>query len=171
MNRISKKFPGSHNSAYGFTLLEVIVSVALLLIVSFFIYQGFMSTIQYSANTSGYEMSAQTAKLNAQFALALNDPGTVKGLFIKPETGTKIVLSVNSHTFKPSTSLIDGDVQFSETSSLPATNRYSFSFKERSCPTPGCTGKLFWYEHTNDEGKTVIRQSCTEECGYDRLKP
>ena len=61
MNRISKKLPGTRYSSYGFTLLEVIISVALLLIVSLFIYQGFMSTIQYSANTSAYEMSAQSA--------------------------------------------------------------------------------------------------------------
>lgn len=172
MNRISKKLPGTRYSSYGFTLLEVIISVALLLIVSLFIYQGFMSTIQYSANTSAYEKSAQSAKKDAQFNLALKDPGNKRGLFIEPETGSKIVLSVNSYSFKPNTSLVAGDINYSETSSLPATNRYSYSFIERACPTTGCTGKIFWYEFKDpDTDDITIRQSCTKDCGYDAPKP
>jgi len=172
MNRISKKLPGTRYSSYGFTLLEVIISVALLLIVSLFIYQGFMSTIQYSSNTSAYEKSAQSAKKDAQSKLASKDPGHKRGLFIELEDGSKIVLSVNSYSFKPNTSLVAGDINYSETSSLPATNRYSYSFIERACPITGCTGKLYWYEFKDpDTKKITIRQSCTKDCGYDAPKP
>ena len=170
MNRISKKLPGTRYSSYGFTLLEVIISVALLLIVSLFIYQGFMSTIQYSANTSAYEKSAQSAKQIVQSKLALKapEPEHKRGLFIESEDGSEIVLSVNSYSVKPNTSLVAGDINYSETSSLPATNRYSYSFIERACPTTGCTGKIFWYE---DTATKTIRQSCTKDCGYDAPKP
>lgn len=53
MKRVLK---GSHKR--GFTLLEIILAVAIMMIVSSILIRGFMATLQYSANTSMYTKAA-----------------------------------------------------------------------------------------------------------------
>ena len=54
----------------GFTLLETLLSVALLVIISSMLMNGFMSTINYSHNTSVYAKSASTNYKKAMSDLA-----------------------------------------------------------------------------------------------------
>lgn len=121
---------GKRTTKRGFTLLETLLSVALLLIITLIVYQGFMSTLKLSTNTANYQKSANNANSAANQALA--SPNTASGTattiaFIPPVgigSGT-IILPVNSTAVVPvPPTLMDAE----DNSGLVTTHRYAFSY-------------------------------------------
>lgn len=165
MKLLAKSQMKSIRSKSGFTLLETLISVALLLIVSMFIYKGFMSTIQYSTSTSGYEASGQRARRDIHANIGARDPGTTTGLYIDSPTTDKVI-TISGYRHAYNAPVVDGIDEYEETPVSPASIRFGFSFQRRACPDPSCTGTLYWYEHTDGS----IQQKC-DTCTYDSVGP
>jgi len=128
--------PNKRITKHGFTLLETLLSVALLLIITLIVYQGFMSTLKLSTNTANYQKSANAANSTANLALA--NPNTASGsattiAFIPPVglgSGT-ILLPVNATGVYPvPPTVMDAE----DDSGLVTTHRYAFSYIS---PAPG----------------------------------
>lgn len=161
--RFTKK---SNRSKSGFTLLETLISVALLLIVSMFIYQGFMSTIQYSSSTAGYEKSGQAARRDIHANIGARDvSATPKGLYVDSPFDDKVI-TISGYRHAYDASIADGVDDYEEAALSPASIRFGFSFQQRTCPDPSCSGVLQWYRHTDDS----IQQKC-DTCTYDSVSP
>jgi prepilin-type N-terminal cleavage/methylation domain-containing protein len=161
--RFTKK---SNRSKSGFTLLETLISVALLLIVSMFIYQGFMSTIQYSSSTAGYEKSGQAARRDIHANIGARDvSATPKGLYVDSPFDDKVI-TISGYRHAYDASIADGVDDYEEAALSPASIRFGFSFQQRACPDPSCSGVLQWYRHTDDS----IQQKC-DTCTYDSVLP
>lgn len=167
--RFTKK---SNRSKSGFTLLETLISVALLLIVSMFIYQGFMSTIQYSSSTAGYEKSGQAARRDIHANIGARDvSATPKGLYVdfpSPFDDKDKVITISGYRHAYDASIADGVDDYEEAALSPASIRFGFSFQQRACIDPSCSGVLQWYRHTNDDGSSSIQQKC-DTCTYDSV--
>jgi prepilin-type N-terminal cleavage/methylation domain-containing protein len=154
----SKKFGErkSLSSRRGFTLLETMIAVALMLIVTIITYQGFMSSLQYSGNTAMFEKTSQAAVKDANLAIgAGNYKGTSdEGLLLQNSSGTySQVLRVNTYDIKLVPTLVSGDPAYDESAQHAATNRYSFHYVVRPCTeTTGCTGSVRFY----DEGGIIV---------------
>lgn len=122
--------PGKHTSKRGFTLLETLLSVALLLIITLIVYQGFMSTLKLSTNTANYQKSANVANSSANEALASPNTasGTATTITFIPPVGIgsgPIVMPVNSTAVYPAPpTLMDAE----DDSGLVTTHRYAFSY-------------------------------------------
>ena len=114
----------------GFTLLETLLSVALLLILTLIIYQGFMTTLKISANTANYQKSANNANSSANLALA-NNPGVapfVSTISFNPPSGIGVsteVFDVNIYKAVPASPVI---LDAEDNSGLVTANRYSFRY-------------------------------------------
>ena len=179
--RFTKK---SNRSKSGFTLLETLISVALLLIVSMFIYQGFMSTIQYSSSTAGYEKSGQAARREIHANIGARDvSATPKGLYVDfPSPFDDKVITISGYRHAYDASIADGVDDYEEAALSPASIRFGFSFQQRACPISSCSGVLQWYRHTadddsssdddgsssDDDGSSSIEQKC-DTCTYDSV--
>lgn len=161
--RFTKKF---NRSKSGFTLLETLISVALLLIVSMFIYQGFMSTIQYSSSTAGYEKSGQAARRDIHANIGARDvSATPKGLYVDSPFNDKVI-TISGYRHAYNASIADGIDDYEEAALSPASIRFGFSFQQRACPVSSCSGVLQWYKHTD----ASIQQKC-DTCTYDSVSP
>lgn len=133
----------------GFTLIETILAIAMLTILVVIVYQGFLSTIQFSANTAKYEQSANNA--DSQVELALSNAGStiptpVAGIFLK-STSLYVyskVLPVAVFDAVPTTVQNYGIADYKESTSLPASNRHAFTYAARVCPVDGA--QLAWYK-------------------------
>ena len=156
----------SNRSQSGFTLLETLISVALLLIVSMFIYQGFMSTIQYSSSTAGYEKSGQAARRDIHANIGARDvSATPKGLYVDSPFDDKVI-TISGYRHAYDASIADGVDDYEEAALSPASIRFGFSFQQRACPDPSCSGVLQLYRHTDDS----IQEKC-DTCIYDSVLP
>jgi type II secretory pathway pseudopilin PulG len=138
----------------GFTLLETLIAVALLMVATVIVYQGFSSTLQYSSNTAQFAKSAQIADKSVKQGISAGDTmGAVApdgsivisgsygaGLFSQP-------LAVKEYSSKPIPVVIVGNVDYQE-SDFNSVNRHGFSYAGRLCPV--CNTPLQWYE---DGGK------------------
>lgn len=166
-----KKDTRKHNKYYrrskcGFTLLETVLAVALLLIITAFIYQGFMSTIHYSTNTAVYQRSGE---YNERFVKGmLHDFSThmevYEGLYIEDASGLNDkVLTIHRITGDVSFDTLDAISEFSERSDEPIRRRHGLAYIERRCPDPDCDAPLRWYQHENGN----IYEMCMDpDCGY-----
>ncbi len=121
----------------GFTLLETLLSVALLLIITLIVYQGFMSTLKLSTNTANYQKSANSANSSAN--QALESPNTASGsattiTFIPPVGigSGPLVFPVKSTAVYPSPPTV---MDAEDSSGLVTTHRYAFSYISPP-PTP-----------------------------------
>jgi len=122
----------------GFTLIETILAVAMLTILVVIVYQGFLSTIQFSANTAKYEKSANEADSNVELALS-NAMGTIQtpnaGIslngtiyhFCNPVSYHKDILVVVFDA-GPVTGQNYGKADYKESTSPPACNRHAFTY-------------------------------------------
>jgi prepilin-type N-terminal cleavage/methylation domain-containing protein len=152
----------------GFTLLETIISVALLLVITLFVYQGFMATLQYSSNTALFEKSAQEAAKNVSHDISNSDTaGAVSpdaGLFLTGSYGAGTfskVLAVSTYDYTSEPVLYPGEAAYNESARHDAANRHGFSYAGRICPVAGCDGELRWYR----DGVNVW--AFCPVCGYD----
>ncbi len=144
---------GTRSSRKGFTLLETIIAVALMMIVTIIVYRGFMSSLQYSANTVEFERTAQAAvnDVNSAFSAGNSSGGSSdEGLFVVTNSGSySQVLRVNTVTDSQNPDLIIGDTEFNEqgANSAAATNRHGFFYVVRPCTQSGCTGSIRFYKN------------------------
>lgn len=154
------------HSSRGFTLLEIVLAVAMMVIVSLIVYQGFMSSLQYSSNTAQFEKTAQEAfkEVNSAFSAGFTPGDDDGGLYLKSGTYSQVI-RVNKVADTQSPTLIIGDPNYDESgiADVAATNRKAFSYVTRPC-TNGCGGTMLYYKQTVG-GVTKIIAKCSL-CGY-----
>lgn len=145
------------SSRTGFTLLEVILAVAILLICSMMLIKGFLSTLQYTNNTSVYVKLSGTnygsaidhiaAKSNALTSSAATHKMTVKSTI--SADGLTSVIGVNSTKYSTLSSNVNSlTARYTEGQSS-APNRTSF-WLGNECPD--ChNGFVYAYDQDNDD--------------------
>ena len=159
------------SSKRGFTLLETMLAVALLLIVSLISYEGFMTTLNYAGDTAladrvsnvnaGYvykTMGASTASLHggtSDKALMIKGPGytgVIQGHAFEESGGFSVFSSGSAYT---------DDSNFSST-----TDRHGFTYVARAFVKDG-HGILGYFAETDASGNKVYVAKCTEPgCTY-----
>ena len=134
----------------GFTLIETMLAVAILLVLSMAIYQGFMATIKYTWNTALFEKSvvSNAGTINLKLAttpaasitpsvgiyLSWTDPGIAHGFK---------VLGGQKYSAVPTVASINlGDSTYQEIPSLAATHQKGFSYLPALCSK--CHSQLTW---------------------------
>lgn len=121
----------------GFTLIETILAIAMFTILVVIVYQGFLSTIQFSANTAKYEKSANEADSNVELALS-NAVGTIQTPnarislngtyhYCFPVSYNKVI-PVVVFDAGPVTGQNYGIADYKESTSPPACNRHAFTY-------------------------------------------
>ena len=159
-------------SKRGFTLLETMLSVALLLIVTLIAYEGFMTTLNYAGDTAladrvsntnagniYKEMGKQTASISG---------GETSTAILIEGTGYKNAIQVHAlhenggmSVFSAGSELTD-DSNFSHT-----TNRSGFYYVARKCPNDNTVLKFF--DATDDAGNHYVEGRCTKSgCTYKK---
>lgn len=144
---------GHDCSRKGFTLLETVLAVALMLIITIIIYQGFMSTLQYSGNTAMFERTAQnnSKSANAHIGAGTANGGVSdEGIYLVNSSKTfSQVIRVNTTDLTASdTDWSYGDAAFNESSQSAATHRFSFHYATRPCPDTACDGIVRFYKNS-----------------------
>jgi type II secretory pathway pseudopilin PulG len=157
----------STRSRSGFTLLETLISVALLMIATVIVYQGFASTLQYSSNTAQFAKSAQIADKSVKLNIAAGDTmGAVSpdgALYISGNTPAGLfsrVLPVKEYSASPTPNVIVGDVDFQE-GDFSSVNRHGFAYAGRLCPI--CGSEMQWYK----DGSEYYGFCSDTTCIYD----
>ena len=126
----------------GFTLLEVLLAVAILLIASTMVMQGFMSTLSYSGNTAIYaKYGGKNGKtVNAKIADnkdKIDAMGTSSPMELSMTvSGSSKKIRVNTWKGTDSGTIVSGG-SFGETSGNTSTNRYavSYAMPDMECST------------------------------------
>lgn len=139
----------------GFTLLETMLAVGILVILTLIVYQGFVSTMQLTKNTSLYEKSGNlsTGVINTSLQNANTAPSIApsQGLYLD-NSGTysfERVVSVTVYKGVTSVNTNYGDPLYYENSSK-STNRSGFTFQAPLCPNDHT--ELKWYLRTDGSG-------------------
>lgn len=156
-------------SKRGFTLLETMLSVALMLIVSLIVYEGFMTTLNYAGDTALAErVSNQNAgncyKTMGQATQSLH-AGTESTAIMVSGTGYKGVFQVHAFSEEGGMSIFSSGSSFTDdTNFLNTTNRHGFVYRARMCPS--CSAVLGFFQETSG-GNTIYVAKCTEpSCTY-----
>ncbi|MEI8200058.1 MAG: prepilin-type N-terminal cleavage/methylation domain-containing protein [Eubacteriales bacterium] len=116
----------------GFTLVETVIAIGMLLVIVIIIYQGFLSTIQLSTNTANFQKAGDLAagSVNRKIATAS---------ITSPTPALQAI-----HLGSPSFNKNLGVFAFKATPS-PNTNYGDEKYREVS-PTPSTTSRSgFWY--------------------------
>ena len=132
----------------GFTLIETMLAVGILLILSLVIYQGFSATIKYSWNTTRFEKSLITnaGAVNQKLAgSTIGTPTPSVGIYLSWNGGANSkVLGGQQYAITPLVGAINlGDSSYQESTSLASTHQYGFSYLPKRCPTDG--SEMTWY--------------------------
>ncbi len=169
MLRVNKK------SRQGFTLLETMLSIALLLIVSLVAYEGFMTTMSVAADTAlADRMSNDNQKSVYNDVSEKTNGGGEVGYNI----GTAIFVSgggvdscyqVTTVTGAAGASHFTGTALMQDTAFTNTTNRHGFYYTARCCERHGLPLKYF--EVTDPSGTKYVEGRCpykdaTGECAY-----
>ena len=124
----------------GFSLLETMLAVALLLIVSLIVYQGLASTIKVSGNTALYERTGKEAASDANTILNSTSvagytpsSGQITMTRTDAPASAPVTLSVDKYSLSPSVPFRFSDVDVNDTSSPTSTHRQVFRYVS---PTP-----------------------------------
>lgn len=137
---ISAKSTGSHSRS-GFTLLEIMIAVALMLIVTIVVYKGFMASIQYSSNTVQFEKAAQAGveEVNQDHSSGNAADAGDKGLYLDDGSADGIVLRVGQVQDSQTPIIVSGEAAYEENdaSSFAASNRKVFYYAIRPCEVCG----------------------------------
>lgn len=153
----------------GFTLLETLIAVALLMIATIIVYRGFASTMQYSSNTAQFAKTAQAADKSIKLNLSAGDSlGAVSpdgALYLSGNyEGTSFakVLPVKEYSASPTPSqVVVGDGEFTE-SNFVSVRRHGFAYSGRVCPT--ChAAPLQWYK----DGANYYAFCSDSSCPFD----
>ena len=122
-------------SKQGFTLLETMLSIALLLVLTLIIYQGFVSTMKISTNTALYSKSGTSAAGNVYLLMSttpVNSATVATGAIhlkdITSSTGFEKNLGVVTFKSTPTTNTAFSDTAFQESTTLSSTNRHGFIY-------------------------------------------
>lgn len=84
----------------GFTLLETLLAVAILLVLTIVVYQGFVSTMHVAANTAMFEQTGNIANSQANAALSGSSALTPSvGKVLLHSTGVTFDLSVDVNAY------------------------------------------------------------------------
>lgn len=163
----SQRRVSSVRTRRGFTLLETLIAVALLMIATVIVYQGFASTLQYSANTSQFDKAAQNADKSVKLGISSADSmGAVapdSALYLSGTYGGgtfQKVLPVREYVSSPTPNLITGNVDYQE-SDFSSVNRHGFAYAGRLCPI--CGAELQWYK----DGADFWAFCSDTTCSYD----
>ena len=139
MNRVfhrkqGKRIRRASAGKRGFTILETMISIAILLILTLIMYQGFVSLFQYSVSTSIFEKSSDTNAGTVNTFIAgtqsANHNGTIT-LSYASCTGndphfTSINIFVLNVAINPAT---PGGPAYQEGLGAPSTHRYGFVYR------------------------------------------
>lgn len=112
----------------AFTLLEVLLAMAILVVVSTMVMDGFMSTLKYSSNSALYARDGAQNSSSAYSTIAekagVKDTaqGTPSSIRVAA-SGTDYDISVNTWAFRDSTNSI-----YAETNGSCASNRYAVTY-------------------------------------------
>ncbi len=117
----------------GFTLLETMLSIALLLVLTLIIYQGFVSTMQISTNSALYSKSGMAASGNVYSQMATTVVGAATtpsaAIHLENKDGSyKKNLGVIVCTSSPTTNTAYGDAAYRESTTLSSTKRHGFVY-------------------------------------------
>ncbi|MBR3056689.1 MAG: prepilin-type N-terminal cleavage/methylation domain-containing protein [Clostridiales bacterium] len=169
MLRVSKM------SKRGFTLLETMLSVALLLIVSLVAYEGFMTTMSVAADTAlADRMSNDNQKQVYNDVSVVTNGGGETGY----NTGTAIFVSgggvdscyqVTKVTGAAGASHFTGTALMQDAQFTNTTNRHGFYYTARCCDRHN--EPLKYYEVTDGSGTKYVEGRCpykdaTGQCTY-----
>jgi len=156
-------------SRRGFTLLETMLSVALLLIVSLVVYQGFLSILSYAADTaladrmsnenqgnmykdvSDVTNGAKVASNNSGHALYIDGGGINTVYMVHPMTGD----AGASH--------FTGTSLMQDPTFVATTKRHGFYYVCRACPSHN--EPLLYYEQDDGHGGKNIVGKCPHKEG------
>ena len=175
------------SSKRGFTLLETMLSIAVLLIVTLIVYEGFMTTLNYSGDTAladrvgndnagemylwmGSNNGSYSANSNAPCALLIR--GNLTGANADGSQ-PKITLVIGAS----SNSAAGGNSAFASSSINSAygsgtvfsntTNRHAFTYSVRTCPE---CGKALDYYYVTESGATKMYAKCKDtDCPYSNI--
>lgn len=124
----------AHKRSYrkhGFTLIETVLALGLLMILVIIVYQGFMSTIQLSANTLNYEVTGDLAAgmANSKVATAVvaaAPPAYAIHLDSSVFTNNRKNIGVCVYKAILVTDTNYGDTNYREAGSVASTSRTGF---------------------------------------------
>lgn len=163
----------SRVSKRGFTLLETMLSVALLLIVSLIVYEGFMTSLNYSGDTALAERVSNDNAGTVYTTLSQKTSGSSEAGYHVPigirVDGAKldVALQVNRISSSGGMSVFsDGSAYTDDAPFLNTVSRSGFSYVARACKTH--TSKACsYYKITGSDGKKYIEIRCNESgCTY-----
>jgi len=153
------------SSKRGFTLLETMLSVALLLIVTLIAYEGFMTTLNYAGDTaladrvSNKNAGSIYEEIGKKTAYESISGGASTTAIMIEGTGYKNAIQVHPihkntgmSVFSAGSSLTD-DSNFSHT-----TNRSGFYYEARQCKTHKKNFK--YYDVTKADGTHYVEGRC-----------
>ena len=156
LNKVSKR---------GFTLLETMLSVALLLIVTLIAYEGFMTTLNYAGDTAlADRVSNKNAgnvlkEVGKNTAYSTINGGTSSTAIMIEGTGYKNAIQVKAihedggmSVFSAGSGLSD-DSNFSHT-----TNRAGFYYVARQCKTH--KKNFQYFDVTKSDGTHYVEARC-----------
>lgn len=169
------------SSRKGFTLLETLLSVAILLVVTLIAYEGFMSTLNYAGDTALAERvsndnanAALTKVSNVTNGTALISDDKSTGLLV---TGTDFFGVYQVEVFKENAGLS----HFSPTSLMQDANfaktadRSGFAYVNRGCGKDGHEDCEVVYFEVTVNGSKKIKAQCSHkdadgnyDCDYVR---
>lgn len=110
----------------GFTLIETLLAVALLLIVVLIVYQGLATTMLFAENTSLFEQTGNKADSDANTALSngsSNGTGAVDLVCTSGYTFSLLNLPVNTYSAEPVPAFYFGDEPYA------SAHRKVFTYK------------------------------------------
>lgn len=122
----------------GFTLLETMLSIALLLVLTIIIYQGFVATMQISKNSALYSKSGSKAAGNVYTQMATTTVDAsytpVYAIHLQYDSNNPTDpthyknLGIVLCTSSPTTNTNYGDTAFRESTTLSSTKRHGFVY-------------------------------------------
>ncbi len=156
-------------SKRGFTLLETMLSVALLMIVSLVAYQGFSSTMSYAADTALAERMS-----NENAGVVLNSVGgATNGTRVTSnDTGTAIyidggainnVYMVTEKTGDSGISHLTGTALMQDGDFANTATRHGFYYTCRNCGSH--SEPLQYFIETDGSGNQVVVGKCPHKTG------
>lgn len=169
-------FRYTKSSKRGFTLLETMLAVALLLIVTLISYEGFMTTLNYAGDTALAERVSNVNAGNCYKTMGQTTAGITggtadKALLIKGQ-GYTGVIQVHAFVENSGMSIFSAGSAYTDDASFSATtNRHGFTYVARTCPQHGDDHSkiLGYYKSKDSDGNEIIIAKCTEpSCSYSK---
>ena len=168
-------FRYTKSSKRGFTLLETMLAVALLLIVTLISYEGFMTTLNYAGDTALAERVSNVNAGNCYKTMGKATNGITGGesstaIMIKGQDYTGVI-QVHAFVEKSGMSIFSAGSAYTDDANFSATtNRHGFTYVARTCPQHGDDhSKILGYFKQKVSNSEVVVARCTEPgCTYSK---